>query len=655
MTLTTSHKRGFPTRTVARPVANLGNTCYMNAVVQALAACPELCMALDCRPHRPCCPVYAENLEKSRASSPFSNDTASATSQHSWDELPLRKTATRKSLRASGRRTPSSDDGKKADWTFCTLCELEDHLHKVHVHPNDDNQESASASSGGPMSSSSHHHHGRPVAPTAFVNGFMEHVAPWFELGQQEDSHEFLRLLIDAMQKSCEKARPRQVLMPPDHADDSPTATRTRAARQKNSSMANKDTEYPFSLFRGRVESTVTCEYCKATSSTLDPIEDIGLEVVAQPAGQSSSSGTASNNNNITTTTGGSTRATSGSRNASPTPAPLADLTASFQRFTRPEALDAGYKCEKCGNVGRATKQSRLAEVPPILTLHLKRFRYGESVAPALTRRSGREVGQLLTNTSGSGTGNVDSLYGGGSGSAKIEGHIKFEFVMDLKKYLTPELQEQQSSMICRLFAVIVHAGKNSHSGHYIAYVRNQNKDEWWKMDDGRVTHATRNQVLAADAYMLFYRVVQHPVTVNLEKEYNSRLEEVRSLEMTTAQEKTPSVDVTPVFDPIKDTTSTKNRKRTRPAFASGEEWVNSRSKRPPPHLIEIVHRAEQHISEEVIVKKDVIQNAVSKRNGGTRKDLSDHEKIEHVITGKSGVPLQVLQVDVGLHRLISR
>lgn len=116
----------------------------MNAVLQALAHAPELLLAMDCEPHRLTCPVAKRQS----------------------------KVATRKSAR------------RDAD-SYCALCELEKYVEEAH---------NTSATK-------------QPVAPTAFVNGFIEHVAPWFNLGVQEDSHEFLRLLIDAMQKSCSVRR----------------------------------------------------------------------------------------------------------------------------------------------------------------------------------------------------------------------------------------------------------------------------------------------------------------------------------------------------------------------------------------------------------------------------------------------------------------
>lgn len=553
-------------RDVCRPLLNLGNTCYMNAVLQALAHAPELCMAMDVEPHYINCPIYHENAQKRRSSPSSSPDGV-------VDLKP--SSGTRKSRRSSGKKSPThaEDDDSK----FCALCEVEQHLNRVHD----------------PASNRD-----KPVAPTSFVNGFIRQVAPWFKLGQQEDSHEFLRLLIDAMQRSCKQARKSG-----ENPQDTPPEK--TGEDEEDDSHPSKDAEYPFQLFRGMVESNVICESCKSTSSTMDPIEDIGLDVSP----------------------------TSGSSTSSPSPY-LADVSAALQRFARAEALDAGYKCEKCGKVGRATKQSRLASIPPILTLHLKRFRYGETQTPvaATQRRSGRsEVSQLLNN----------DYFGGKSGSAKIEGHSKFEQILDLKPYLTEEMQAKHPKMLCRLFAVIVHAGKNSHSGHYISYVRNIAKNEWWKMDDARVTVASVSEVTNAEAYMLFYRVVDHPFAARLRDQ---------DKELKLAWKKEDAIDVTPT-KPIVDTPTddyrrdaqkvedyrmeapkvedyrmdaqkvedlasvansslmssvrtNNSRKRKAPEYTCGEDWAVAKTSMPK-HLAAQFPEVENYISEYVQFKPE--------------------------------------------------
>ncbi|CAB9496790.1 Inactive ubiquitin carboxyl-terminal hydrolase 17-like protein [Seminavis robusta] len=478
-----------PQREVARPVANLGNTCYMNAVLQALAHAPELCLAMDCEPHRHTCPIYIENTRRARLASP----TSSPEGGDAEPDFRRNKATAKRGVRRSSRKSPTSGLGKEdsnnstnddADDTYCTLCEMEYHLTEVHK-TNVDGKEKA-------------------VAPNFFVHGFIKKVAPWFKLGQQEDSHEFLRLLIDAMQNSCKNARPKmeddamEEDIPP-IGDDDMMDTGGKV------NTKNKDVEYPFQLFRGTVESCVTCDSCKASSSTLDPIEDVGLEVTPHTPNKAS---------------GMSTR---GSLSSPGNGEALADVSSAFQRFARVENLDAQYKCEKCGKGGRATKQSRLASIPPILTLHLKRFRYGGDArgpSPAFATSNRRTK----------------------SGSAKIEGHIKFDLVFDLRPYLTDELQSKHKKMFCRLFAVIVHAGKNSHSGHYVSYVRNITKNEWWKMDDARVTLASNEEVMQAEAYMLFYRILDHPVAVQLEDQAKKMKEEVERLAKEAKEEEQKAI-----------------------------------------------------------------------------------------------------------------
>lgn len=548
-------------RSVARPVSNLGNTCYMNAVLQALAHAPELCLAMDCEPHHLTCPVAAENALKrteiknrscSPSASPEDTSAAMAIQDATFRNSNSKQHAgTRKSSRRlpGGRKSPRATIGGGdadsatsggSDLEFCALCEVEHHIRQVHDASQRD----------------------KPVAPSAFVNGFIDHVAPWFHLGVQEDSHEFLRLLIDAMQKSCQRAR-----LQDNPQDVSPRGR--EGEEQGNDFEPDNDHEYPFSLFRGTVESNVVCGSCKASSSTLDPIEDVGLEVTLPQALPPASFRHSVHPNS--------------SRNTSPIPSALTDVQTAFQRFAQTEALDSGYKCEKCGKVGRATKQSRLASIPPILTLHLKRFRYGDRVvatAPTGSRRSCRsEVSQLLGN---------NEFSTGKSGSAKIEGHIKFDMFFDLKPYLTDNLKAKHSNMFCRLFAVIVHAGKNSHSGHYIAFVRNVGMNEWWKMDDSRVVAVTVEEVMQAEAYMLFYRVVQHPVAIQLEDLHKKNVRQELSRRVNA---------VVPI---VASVLTAKNRKRPPVvgSMESGEDWA--RKTNFPPHLMGLIQKVTDLIADDI-------------------------------------------------------
>lgn len=716
------------TRTVARPVANLGNTCYMNAVLQALAHAPELCLAMDCEPHYVTCPIAAANsavlLAKQQQqqqqllvqtetqqqqskvtfpqSSPSSSPEAISSSQQQFADagsLAIENSggATRKSRR-TGRKsprigdsegspvssndtingtgvstgtgiTPASGSVSETEIKFCALCEIEQHLRQVHDSSFSD----------------------RPVAPEKFVHGFFHDVAPWFKLGVQEDSHEFLRLLIDAMQKSCRKARLNPLSIEKSFSTDEPMReenslkenndtpeegapgtvveydteakcqdaemqpplerdSETQSFESNEATVTNRinaDTEYPFSLFRGTVESKVVCCYCQATSSTLDPIEDVGLEVSALDVMNTSSgtvecpvrttrnsvAGLAANPSSSSVShaphTGSSPPSSHAATFMSSSSSSLLDVQAAFQRFASTEALDSGYKCERCGKGGRATKQSRLASIPPILTLHLKRFRYGgadtrttgavnsvhssvgNGTANALvgTRatRSTRssEVSQLL--------GSSDFYGSGKSGSTKIEGHVKFDTVFDLRPYLTQELQDQHANMFCRLFAVIVHAGKNSHSGHYVAYVRNVTKNEWYKMDDSRVSPVTVSEVLSAEAYMLFYRVVQHPISTMLEELHKKKQDHYEQMKLresiaeeVVVSDKSSSNDLLPPqrADVAPTSIKSKNKKRSYPADCckEAEEWFRTKTN-IPPCLIGVMRKSQEVLADQMELK----------------------------------------------------
>merc|ERR1719245_2715442 len=56
-----------------------------------------------------------------------------------------------------------------------------------------------------------------------------------------------------------------------------------------------------------------------------------------------------------------------------------------------------------------------------------------------------------------------------------------------------------------RLRGIVVHEGISIEDGHYIAFVRNGEGDEWWRMSDTNCRRVSAEETLQQKAYMLFY------------------------------------------------------------------------------------------------------------------------------------------------------
>jgi ubiquitin C-terminal hydrolase len=493
-----------------------------------------------------------------------------------------------------------------------------------------------------------------PVIPEAFVSGFMSQVAPWFRRGVQEDSHEFLRLLIDAMQNSCKVSR---------NKDD-----KSCEVMSSCSSNDEEDVEYPFRLFRGTVESNVKCSACRAVSCKIDPIEDIGLDILPVKSNAVGPGGAGANSSiggSSTRGGGGTSRGSaSNSRSTSPTSAMnLAAVQEALERFISIEHLDSGYKCEKCGKLGKATKTSKLASIPPILTLHLKRFRYGSISASGISGSGRAARGGGGASLSGD-PGVTD--YVGPSGSAKIEGHVAFKTVLDIKPFLTPKLQETSfKRAFCRLFAVVVHTGKNSHSGHYVAYVLDMvKKNVWWKMDDGKVVRSSWEEVSRAEAYMLFYRVMDHPVAKQLKEVADAKtaaaakiMAEIEAAKRAEEEKENEAKNAIAAIAELADRKSTttetntsKNNKaetdtpalgkRKHPDLSSGVDWAKATTSLPE-EFYPLLDRIEEFIAENVTFNPDFFGYITEECNRMTSKisGKGKNKKIKNLLgKGPGGV-----------------
>jgi ubiquitin C-terminal hydrolase len=170
---------------------------------------------------------------------------------------------------------------------FCGVCVLERLMQKVH-------RQGESVL--------------RPIELVSRIKAVGKHFRP----GRQEDSHEFLRLFIETMQKASLGNNETVKLDP----------------RSKETTVIHR-------IFGGYLQSTVTCSSCRHVSRTFDQFLDLSLDV-----------------------------------NKSET------LSSAFKVFTTPELLSKGnrYKCEACHRLVEAHKQFTIYKTPEILTIQLKRF-----------------------------------------------------------------------------------------------------------------------------------------------------------------------------------------------------------------------------------------------------------------------------------------
>lgn len=145
-----------------------------------------------------------------------------------------------------------------------------------------------------------------------------------------------------------------------------------------------------------------------------------------------------------------------------------------FESLTKPEKLDEENKwyCEKCKEHKRANFQLSIKELPPILMVHLKRFKKAA-------------LGTTL----------------------KIMDTIDFPFddlnLAEFTSDSTLPINMQNYS----LFGVVNHSG-SANFGHYTALVKNRTNPSQWVVCDDEYSTEVKNDdfPVRAKAYILFYK-----------------------------------------------------------------------------------------------------------------------------------------------------
>ncbi|EDW69744.2 ubiquitin carboxyl-terminal hydrolase 47 [Drosophila virilis] len=293
----------------------------------------------------------------------------------------------------------------------------------------------------------------------------------------------------------------------------------------KNTKQANLIS----TLYEGKMNDYVKCLECNTEKTREDTFLDIPLPV--RPFGSSSAYGS---------------------------------IEEALRAFVQPETLDGNnqYLCEKCKKKCDAHKGLHFKSFPYILTLHLKRFDFDYQTMHRIKLNDRVTFPQKLNlnsfvNRSGqgeqyqmNGSSNADDCSTADSGSAMEEDNLSsgvgttasssqhendmndedegIDMSSSTGKSANMEARLKQELLsgpyIYDLFAIMIHSGSAS-GGHYYAYIKDFDNDEWFCFNDQNVSTITQEDIQrsfggpngsyyssaytsSTNAYMLMYRQV---------------------------------------------------------------------------------------------------------------------------------------------------
>jgi len=173
-------------------------------------------------------------------------------------------------------------------------------------------------------------------------------------------------------------------------------------------------------------------------------------------------------------------------------------LTHCLQNFSSTEVLSGQNKfyCDFCHSKQEAQKRIKIQRLPPILVLHLKRFKYVEEL----------------------------SRY------KKLTHRVSFPMELRLENIT---MDSRDVTLLYSLFAVVIHIGSGPNVGHYVSIVKSAG--HWLLFDDEEIQliedqdiaccFGATNETLRFNprrtdcGYILFYQIISPPKTKRVDHE----------------------------------------------------------------------------------------------------------------------------------------
>lgn len=441
---------------------NLGNTCYLNSIIQVLGHLPKFRQCLG----------KARSLYRLGSSEKLFPFTTSTSTSSSSDE-------DKKKNAARSKKSLATFDDRSTLKRSSILKRRQRGLSGGRQSQENENLKADESSRSRPTRILTRSSTGDPpqpslchelndlyhvmwsgkwsiVSPSLFLTSVWKSI-PSFRGYSQQDAQEFLCELLDKIVVELKK---KQHLYREDlKGNNLPT---------KSGILASEVSKIVHSVFEGRLHSQVKCLECGFKSVRVDPFWDLSLDFP-----------------NRYHTSGKGWR-----KQLQP-----CSLLEMLDKFTEAEQLEGGrvYSCTECNKFcndhqGRASrrqhtrrgnkkftcaeKQIKILEYPQVLRFHLKRFRW--------SGRNHRE---------------------------KIATKVDFPSQLNISKHCCVRdgkpVEEEETWY--DLTSVVIHHGRGFGSGHYTAYCWNDKGKFWVHCNDSSMELCSIEDVMGSQAYILFY------------------------------------------------------------------------------------------------------------------------------------------------------
>ncbi|KAF8953007.1 Ubiquitin carboxyl-terminal hydrolase 33, partial [Haplosporangium bisporale] len=221
-------------------------------------------------------------------------------------------------------------------------------------------------------------------------------------------------------------------------------------------------------IFEGTLESRVRCLICRREYIKEDKFFDLSIPIDKKskiidddsPSEKSSKDGGSAFGSFVDSIGGW---LSSSNRNIK-----LQDCLASFCATEELTGEDR-YRCTQCDALNDCRKTFKITQLPETLCIHLKRFRY-------------------------------DSY------SSKINTYVQFPMEdLDMMPFLKSTDQTELRNAKYDLYAMVRHRGVFG-GGHYIGYAKHDQDGSWYEYDDTYVTRKAPADIAKMEAYILFYK-----------------------------------------------------------------------------------------------------------------------------------------------------